>query len=389
MSKRKLIEQSDAFECPICMEKYETSGDHLPRLFPCSHTACHRCVGDIIQNGQLTCPKCRKKNTVNNGVKSFPVNSYIIDTLEIFEKIDEEEFELCKEHKRDLSLRCKDDQEMICQLCHLKNHKGHDVVDVINEHQDNIKNLVKFLRRSRFEQKLVLKKSQNTLTQLESVKKEYVDKFDGMIKEVAKDVSRVKDNIECCEKEIRELVEKEKKVRQSGRVKKEEVESIQNVVSGKKEKTFLCRYFKYQQSSAPKDPCGKLEDKKVSVPQVQVTLTIEVPDYKEGNVSFGLHLVLSIRKKRECVRRENKNAFQWDVYRPLQWPSLLGGQVFLSGRGGVYPGRVTVTPVKKLPCPKLRSRAAIKPFCSIIMGRICKVPVFGSFNRRFNVLNVI
>ena len=305
MSKRKLIEQSDVFECPICLEKYKTSGDHLPRLFPCTHTACHNCISNIIQNGELQCPKCRKKNKVSNGVNSFPVNSYIVDTLEIFEKIDEEEFELCKEHKRDLSLKCKDDQEMICQLCYLKNHKGHDVADVVEEHKENIENMVQFLRRSRFEHKWVLKKSQNTLMQLENVKKEYMDKLDGMIKEVANHVSHVKDNIECCEKEIRELIDKEKKVRQSGRVKKEEVESIQNAVSGKDETRFPCRYFKYQQSSAPKDPCGKLEDEKVSVPKVQVTSTIEMPDYETGNVSFGLHLVLSMRKN-VCDRKEIK-----------------------------------------------------------------------------------
>ena len=295
MSKRHLIEQSDVFRCPVCFENYETSGDHLPRIFPCTHTACHSCIGNIIQNGELQCPKCRKKHKVSNGVNSFSVNSYIIGTLEFFEKIDEEEFELCKEHNRDLSLRCKDDQEMICQLCYLKNHKGHDVADVINEHQDNIKSLVKFLRRSRFEQKCVLKKSQNTLMQLENVKKEYVDKFDGMIKEVKNHASHVKDNIECYEKEIRELVGKEKKVRQSGRVKKEEVESIRNAVSGRNEKTFPCRYFKYQQSSAPKDPYGKLEDKKVSVPKVQVTSTIEMPYYEAGNVSF----MLSVCSKRK------------------------------------------------------------------------------------------
>ena len=220
----------------------------------------------------------------------------------------EEKFDLCKEHEHDLSLKCIDDQKIICPVGHCVDHEDHRVVHLIDDHQRNIEDLVRSLRKSKIEQKLVLEKSQNTLTQLENARKEYMDKFDDMIREVTNHVSHVQENIECCDKEIQELVEKEKNVRQSRRVKKEEAESIQNAVSGRNDKTFPFRYFEYQQPSAPKKQCGKLEDKKmeykkVSVPKLQVTPTIEVPDYEEGNVSFRLHLVLSIQKKR--ARRES------------------------------------------------------------------------------------
>ena len=298
MSKRLLTEHSDVFSCPVCFENYETSGNHTPRIFPCTHTVCHKCIGNIIQRGELNCPTCRKKYKTANGQISFPENPYIIDTLKVFAKKEEEEFELCKEHKRELSLKCKDCQKVICQLCLVKDHKCHAVTDIIEEHQEKIKNMVQFLLRRRFGQMLVLKKSQNTLTQLEKVKKEHMDKFDNMIKNVAKDLSHVKDNIECCEKEIKELVTKSKNVRKSGRVKKEEVESIRNALSGRNEKKLPCRYFKYHQPSAPENLFGKLEEKRVSLPQFRVVFTIDLPNYRNAD---GNHLSLVCQFKFKTI----------------------------------------------------------------------------------------
>ena len=67
-------------------------------------------------------------------------NSYIMNTLKILARNKEERFQLCKEHKRELSLFCKGNQcgKVICQLCHLESHNGHNVVDVVKEHQKNI-----------------------------------------------------------------------------------------------------------------------------------------------------------------------------------------------------------------------------------------------------------
>ena len=41
-------------------------------------------------------------------------------------------FEICREHVRDLSLYCHEEQcgKVICQLCLLKEHRMHDVVDI-------------------------------------------------------------------------------------------------------------------------------------------------------------------------------------------------------------------------------------------------------------------
>ena len=51
----------------------------------------------------------------------------------------------------------------------------------------------------------------------------------------------------------------------------------------------------------------------------------------------------------QLTKVHNKNAFQWDAYHPLQWPSRREGGVYLGGclsKGGVYLGTcVYLTPV--------------------------------------------
>lgn len=68
----------DLTVCPVCFEVYEVSGDFIPRLLPCSHTLCEKCLEQLLTNGKLDCPECRTKHEAVSGTKSFPQNKYII-----------------------------------------------------------------------------------------------------------------------------------------------------------------------------------------------------------------------------------------------------------------------------------------------------------------------
>ena len=130
--KRKLNEEAEMLACPVCFEDYQTSGNQVPRIFPCSHTICQKCVESIISGTEFVCPICRKKFETEIGTMPGLENSYIMNTLKILARNKEERFQLCKEHKRERSLFCKGNQcgKVICQLCHLESHNGHNVVDV-------------------------------------------------------------------------------------------------------------------------------------------------------------------------------------------------------------------------------------------------------------------
>lgn len=46
------------FECGVCLEPFNES-DKFPRILPCGHTFCERCIAQIInQRIQFKCPYC-------------------------------------------------------------------------------------------------------------------------------------------------------------------------------------------------------------------------------------------------------------------------------------------------------------------------------------------
>ena len=42
--------------CQICFEDFEESGDHVPRLLPCTHTLCEKCLKQLVQGASVECP---------------------------------------------------------------------------------------------------------------------------------------------------------------------------------------------------------------------------------------------------------------------------------------------------------------------------------------------
>ena len=68
--------------CHVCFEGFDESGDYVPRLLPCSHTLCHRCLRKLTCQRSVTCPECRTTHTTPESEEgSFPQNSYILTIL--------------------------------------------------------------------------------------------------------------------------------------------------------------------------------------------------------------------------------------------------------------------------------------------------------------------
>ena len=119
--------------CPICFEDYEVQGDFIPRLLPCTHTLCQKCLQELLVDKSLQCPECRKRHPADSGIRSFPQNKYILSTIKRQEAIEKEPtFEVCEQHGRELILFCTEVfcQNAICSLCLSVYHRGHEVVDL-------------------------------------------------------------------------------------------------------------------------------------------------------------------------------------------------------------------------------------------------------------------
>ena len=144
--------------CQVCLEDFEETADHVPRLMPCSHTLCERCLKQLIkpsnQGDKIECSECRKTHAVVDGVKTFPQNKYILTNIrrknqtgnDFENDKSEDEIAKCPEHGKDIILYCKrlDCQKPICLACITKYHRAHDVVDI-----DEVKKEVKEILSSK------------------------------------------------------------------------------------------------------------------------------------------------------------------------------------------------------------------------------------------------
>ena len=305
-NKRKLTEEDDMFSCPICFENYQASGDHLPRIFPCSHTACHECIKRLLRrnpqlvgnkhvhrpSAELVCPKCRKKHAAENEVKSFPENPYVLKMVEDKEKKKSTEFQMCESHKRELSLYCKDKgcNQTICQLCLVKNHRNHNVVDIIEEHRNRLKGRTRFLSEMRFEQQLVRKKSKDNLEMLRQQRTEYINKFDSMIKEVESKVARSESNIQDIDDELERVDDMAKQATGTGKAAPKDIQLVQNDVANQAKKKLSCSYFAYQTCTSTDNPCGQLVQEEATIPELQILSTFSIGDSQNSKSSSDLKL---------------------------------------------------------------------------------------------------
>ena len=161
----------DTTHCPVCYEAYEESGDNMPRILPCYHTLCEKCVGELIERKSLTCPQDRKKHAAVNGVKSFSQNKYIVTNL-VRKAGAQFQFEICKQHGREVSLYCREPrcQKPICSMCLISEHKTHSIVDVLQEQEEQAEKLFGIV-------KLLTTQLQSYKTKVLTLKKKLKHKF--------------------------------------------------------------------------------------------------------------------------------------------------------------------------------------------------------------------
>ena len=79
-------ELTDLTQCPVCFEEYQLDGYQAPRILPCSHTLCEKCLETLIGNNKVDCPECRIKHQATAGKRSFPQNKYIIAHIKTLSK---------------------------------------------------------------------------------------------------------------------------------------------------------------------------------------------------------------------------------------------------------------------------------------------------------------
>eukprot|EP00741_Cyanophora_paradoxa_P006548 tig00001024_g6338.t1 len=117
-------------ECTVCCEPYSD-----PRVLPgCDHTLCYNCAEQLIKDGKLKCPACRKESAVPTA-QDLRRNLAIADMITILNKqleaIPHADCSNCKE-ATPAEVSCPDCDLLFCKKCSDDIHKmkafdGHEV----------------------------------------------------------------------------------------------------------------------------------------------------------------------------------------------------------------------------------------------------------------------
>lgn len=64
--------QDDPAECGVCFTIFDDT-QRRPRMLPCGHTFCSKCITKIIETMNITCPSCRVQHEAISA-DQFPIN---------------------------------------------------------------------------------------------------------------------------------------------------------------------------------------------------------------------------------------------------------------------------------------------------------------------------
>jgi hypothetical protein len=73
----------EVIRCPICLGNF-----HDPRMLPCSHTFCLKCIKDTASHnhGQFQCPLRDGGKVANKNIDSLPINLIVREIVDIVSK---------------------------------------------------------------------------------------------------------------------------------------------------------------------------------------------------------------------------------------------------------------------------------------------------------------
>ena len=197
----------DLLNCQVCMENYGISGLHVPRLLPCTHTVCEKCIKQLMKGNGVRCPECRSQHYTEHSVRSFPQNKYLLGLITVKNK--PKLSHVCQKHGKELILFCTGCQVQICPVCLTKKHQGHVVIDIEEEKKNRkdpliikLNELVKELEQNRLKlidgyRKIVMS-NDDCIKKLEAERAKFmkiIELYDKLIKDTADEHLKMKKNI--------------------------------------------------------------------------------------------------------------------------------------------------------------------------------------------------
>ena len=194
--------------CSVCLEDFEKSGVHIPRLLPCTHTLCEGCIKLMIQDSTLECPECRRKHEAKNEEKSFPQNKYLVTQIrnkpEVQEEPKPEVVPKCEEHGKELVLYCREEEckVPVCPLC-VANHLKHEIMDIETGMKEELKEKMRHCFLNEVAQ--VTTDLEDRLKQVSALKESVTEKTEKCLKDIEKKRAEINQELDNMMKEATAL----------------------------------------------------------------------------------------------------------------------------------------------------------------------------------------
>uniref|UniRef100_A0A671UNT2 RING-type domain-containing protein n=1 Tax=Sparus aurata TaxID=8175 RepID=A0A671UNT2_SPAAU len=183
----------EIISCPICLDLLKD-----PVTTPCGHSYCKNCINDHWDTEDekriYSCPQCRKSFIPRPELlKNTTVSSFSGGKLQE---------NICSRHDEVMKMFCRTDQQCICYLCSVEEHKGHDTVSAAQRIQNREED-VKVLQQE-------VEQNEKIFTQLIRLMEERRSDVKQQVRSQQEtEVSRVKELQEKLEQEITELKRKD------------------------------------------------------------------------------------------------------------------------------------------------------------------------------------
>ena len=188
--------QEQYLSCQICYEDFKEDDDHVPRILPCFHTLCGKCIKGMIKESKLTCPECREEHEAKTEEKSFQQNKYILAQIsreKNDKKDDYPKMDICPQHKKEIIFFCEEEgcKKYICRTCLTKEHKKHDFIEIeeknkgafLNKIETTKQGLLKKIAILTKAKEDVLEKTQDAVENVKKAREEMKTTFNTMIAE--------------------------------------------------------------------------------------------------------------------------------------------------------------------------------------------------------------
>ncbi|XP_050926162.1 tripartite motif-containing protein 65-like [Lates calcarifer] len=134
MAQKGVQLDQETFSCSICLDLLKD-----PVTIPCGHSYCMNCIKSFWDEEDEkeihSCPQCRQTFTPRPVLMK---NTMLTDLVDPSKKLQEN---ICSHHDEVMKMFCRTDQQCICYLCSVDEHKGHDTVSAAAERTERQREL--------------------------------------------------------------------------------------------------------------------------------------------------------------------------------------------------------------------------------------------------------